>query len=94
MPRGAVDSSMHYSARPSAIVHSAVYGTEGNSFGRYDYIPKGTFLSRKERSFREMNIFHTKGRFYSNFSGPLVEIWHRIASHKSCIMYKKTFEAV
>ena len=41
---------------------------------RYDYIPKGTFLSRKEGSFRERNIFHTKGRFYSNFSCSLVVI--------------------
>ena len=40
---------------------------------------EGMTIYRKERSFRKRNIFHTKGRFYSNFSGPLVEIWHRKA---------------
>ena len=58
----------------------------------------------KERSFRERNVPFAKGTFFIRKEG-FIQLFQahwskfgterlKIFSHKSCIMYKKTFEAV
>ena len=64
----------------------------------------GMTIYRKERSCRERNVPFAKGTFFIQKEGFIQTFqahWSKfgterlkISSHKNCIMYKKTFEAV
>ena len=70
----------------------------------FRYQRAGMTIYRKERSFRDRNVPFAKGTFFIRKEGFIQTFqahWSKfgterlkIFSHKSYIMYKKTFEAV